>query len=279
LNPTNRPPSAGADLHQLEAGLELLDEHIRPDARRRESEMRFERREDVVPERGLLGRLDLGQVEHQRAALGPQRRLVVHDVDRGIDDRRGERRPGRVAHMPVDQVQAAGAEDPRGEGELGAPVGDRLAAERLARPGVHLRRDPLGDVEEPRVRGERELEVPVIVERHGLDLPQCVLAVEHPAVGAGEQGVGDVAQAGGEVGAGARRRAGALDPLALQVGRDLGAVEPPLAGVANGERGAGNDGRGVEEVDPAPLPGPRRAPLDALPHQPAPVRVERGEHA
>ena len=213
----------------------MLHEHVRLDARVREAHLTFEREEDVVPERGLLGGLDLGQVEDQRASLCPQDLVVVHDVERRVHDRRREVLAVAVSYMPVDQVQAASAEDPRGEGELCAPIRDRLASERLARPGVHLRRDAFGDVEEPRVGGERELEIAVVVERHRLDLTERVLAVEHPTVGAGEQGVGDVAETGGEVGAGTCGWASALDPLTLQVGRDLGAVEPPSARVSHGE--------------------------------------------
>ena len=277
VEPHEAGPERGADLHQLEGGFELLHEHVGLDARLGETDMTLERQEDVVPERGLLGRLDLGHVEDQRASLGPQHLVVVHDVERCVHDRSREVLAVAVAHMPVDQVQAAGAEDPRGEGELSAPIGDSLAAERLAGPGVHLGRDLFGDAEEPRVGGERELEVAVIVERHRLDLPQCVLAVEHPAVGTGEQGVGDVTKAGRQVRPRPRGRARALDPLALQVGRDLGAVEPPCACVADGERGPGNDDRGVEEIDPSPLTRPGGASLDALAHQPFPVVVEGGQ--
>ena len=42
---------------------------------------------------------------------------------------------------------------------------------------------------------EGELEVALVVQRHRRDLPERVLAVEHPAVGAREQRVGDVADA------------------------------------------------------------------------------------
>ena len=57
----------GADLHQLEARLDLLDQHVDLDRARRQAEVLLERGEEVVPERGLLGRLDLRQVEDDRA--------------------------------------------------------------------------------------------------------------------------------------------------------------------------------------------------------------------
>ena len=58
----------GADLHQLEHRLELLDEHVGLDRADRQAEMLLERGQDVVPERRFLGRLNLRQVEHQRRA-------------------------------------------------------------------------------------------------------------------------------------------------------------------------------------------------------------------
>ena len=76
-----------------------------------------------------------------------------------------------------------------------------------------------------------QLQVPLVVERHRRQLAERVLAVEHPAVGAGEQRVGDVADAlvDRTVGLGAGARA--LNPLPLQVVRDLAAGELPVAGV------------------------------------------------
>jgi hypothetical protein len=63
------------------------------------------------------------------------------------------------------------------------------------RPLVHLGADFFGDAQEAWVFGDRELEVALVVERHGIDLPEGVLAIEHPAVSAREQSVSDVAQA------------------------------------------------------------------------------------
>ena len=42
---------------------------------------------------------------------------------------------------------------------------------------------------------ERQLQVPLVGERHRVDLTECVFTVEHPAVGAREEGVRDVADA------------------------------------------------------------------------------------
>ena len=71
----------GADLHQLEARLELLDEHVDLDRADREAEL-LERRQDVVPERRFFGGLDLRQVQHQRRAGVAQPLVVVDDVER-----------------------------------------------------------------------------------------------------------------------------------------------------------------------------------------------------
>jgi hypothetical protein len=51
------------DFHQLEAGLELLDQHVRPDRGCRQLELRLECRQHVVPERRFFCRLNLGQIE------------------------------------------------------------------------------------------------------------------------------------------------------------------------------------------------------------------------
>ena len=58
-----------------------------------------------------------------------------------------------------------------------------------------------------------QLQVPLVVERHRRDLAERVLAVEHPAVGAREQRVGDVADALLDRRVGLGAGAGALDPL------------------------------------------------------------------
>ena len=56
----------GTDLHQLEGRFDLLDEDIGLDRAYRQPEVLLKRREQVVPERGLLGGLDLRQVEDDR---------------------------------------------------------------------------------------------------------------------------------------------------------------------------------------------------------------------
>ena len=56
----------GTDLHQLEGRFDLLDEDVDLDRAYRQPEVLLKRREQVVPQRGLLGGLDLRQVEDDR---------------------------------------------------------------------------------------------------------------------------------------------------------------------------------------------------------------------
>src|SRR6185503_19992710 len=97
--------------------------------------------------------------------------MVVDDVEGEVDDRGGEAGPVRLAHVAVVEVEGAGAEDVRGDVELPAPVGDDGPPEEALGPPVHLAGDRLGDAEEERVAGDGELEVALVVERHGGDLP------------------------------------------------------------------------------------------------------------
>ena len=138
--------------------------------------------------------------------------------------------------------------------------------------------DFFGDAQEAWVFGDRKLEVALVVERHGIDLPEGVLAIEHPAVSAREQSVGDVAQAA----LGARPwpsgRTGALDPLAHQIGRDLAPVEVSVASVLNADARPRNQRLGIEEGNALPAALPRQSPRDAPCHQLVSVTVERRQN-
>ena len=68
---------------------------------------------------------------------------------------------------------------------------------------------------------------------------------------------------------------GALDPLALQIGRDLAPLEVAVAGVLDPDAGARDQRLGIEEGDALPAALPRQSPRDAPCHQLAPVTVER----
>src|SRR5262249_58961537 len=76
----------GADLHQLEAGFDLFDEHVHLDGTVGKAQVLFERRQDVVPQGGFFGGLDLGQVQNHRGAGFAQAPVGIDDVERRIDD-------------------------------------------------------------------------------------------------------------------------------------------------------------------------------------------------
>jgi hypothetical protein len=101
----------GADLHQLEAGLELLHQDVGLDRAVLETELDLKRRQNVVPQGRLLGGLDLGQVEDDRGAGLPQPLVVVDHVEHYVDD--GGRKALAVGHADVAivQMQPPGAED------------------------------------------------------------------------------------------------------------------------------------------------------------------------
>ena len=182
-----------------------------------------------------------------------------------------------MAEMAIVEVQAAGAEDSGGEVELLPPVGNDPAAEKAFRPGVHLGGDGFGGGQEPRVTMDGELEVALIVERHARDLAERVLAVEHPAVRPGQQRVGDVADAAFERRPRLGGRAGALNPLSLQVVRNLRAFELAGARLADRHGGAADDRLRVEELDALAALCAFRAPRQPDGHQALAVGVENGE--
>ena len=147
------------------------------------------------------------------------------------------------------RCKAARAEDLGREIELRAPVRDDRAAEESGRPLVHLRGNLLGRAHEDIVAMDGELEVPLVVERHRRQLSQGVFAVEHPAVGARQQRVGDVADAlvGGHTRP--RRGTGSLNPLTLQIRGNLASHERAGARVLDANTSPWNLGRWIEERD------------------------------
>ncbi len=160
--------------------------------------------------------------------------------------------------VPVVEVQAARAEDLRREVELLLPVVDDRAAEEALRPRVHLARDLLGDRQEHRVAMDGQLQVALVVERHRRDLAERILAVEHPAVGAGQQRVGDVADAVLDRRVRLGRGAGALNPLPLQIRGISLPIELAVAGVLHLDRSCARSARAGSRN--AIAPGRARAP-------------------
>ena len=185
-----------ADLHQLEARLELLDEDVGLDRPDRAGRVALRApRGCPTTERSLFGRLDLRQIEHERTPVRAQPRLVVHEEHRGVDDGRGEAVAIRPADVTVVEMETARAEDHGREVELRAPVVDDAAAEERLRPRVHLDRHRFGGRQEHGVAVDGQFQVALVVQRHRGQLAERVLAVEHPAIGAREQRVRDVTDA------------------------------------------------------------------------------------
>ena len=155
------------------------------------------------------------------------------------------------------------------------PVADDRPSEKALRPPVHFGGHLLGHLQEHRVAANRQLEVALVVQRHRRHLAERVFAVEHPPVGAGQQRVGDVAEAAVRRRARPCGRPGALDPLALQVGRNLAADEGAVARVLNLDQRPRNVGVRIEELDAVLLARPRRSPADPVRHHLFAVVVER----
>src|SRR5262245_5597666 len=120
---------SGADLHQLKARLDLLDEHVCLDRTGGKAEVPLERAENVVPERRLLRGLDFRQIQHQRRSHFAKRPMVVDDEQGGVDDRGREADAGKP-YVAIVEVQAARAEDRRGEPQLLLPVVNQRMAEK-----------------------------------------------------------------------------------------------------------------------------------------------------
>ena len=247
----------GADLHELEALLQLLHQHVALDGAHGQAQVGFQGQDEAVPQGRVLGGLGLGQVDDDAAARGEEALVVVHHEQHQV--REGGREAVAVlADVPVIQVQAPAAEDDGGEVQLLTPVGDDGPPEEALGPGVHLPGHLLGDLQEERIPVDGQLEVAVVVQGHGVHLAQGVLAVEHPAVGAGEQRVGHVADARAHIRARLGGGTRTLDPLALEVRGDDGAVEVAGPGVGHLDLGPRDEGLGIQEADPLTLP---RAPL------------------
>ncbi len=175
-------------------------------------------------------------------------------------------------------MQATCAENLRREIELTFPIDNRLTAEEAFGPLVHLPGDILGDLHEDRATVNRVLEVALVVERHRRDLAERVLAVEHPAVGAGEQRVRGVPQAPLEIRLRTRGRPGALNPLPFEIGGDVAADEVPGARVGDFEGRSRDRGVGIEKADALAALGPIAPALIPRRHHGLAIAVERRQH-
>jgi len=266
-----------ADLQKLERGLDLLHQDVDLDRALGETEVLLERRQQGVPDCSLFGRLDLWQIKHHGAPLGAQRGLVVHHVKHHVDDRGGEASVIGPSQVAVVEVQPPGPEDSRGEFELLPPIGDDRTAKKPLCPAVHLGGDRFGNRQEEGIPGDCELQVALIVKRHGVDLAQSILAVEHPAIGAGEEGIRDVAEplrgGGSRPGGGP----GPLDPLAFEVARNLTTGKGPGAGVSHENAGSRKCAVGGQELQGLPGAQSFQAAVLPLGHHAMPLPIEAGQ--
>ena len=223
------------DLVHLERRGQRLDEHRRADRAAVDAQGLLRVHEDVVPQPRLAVALHLGQVEVGARAGVEQAPGVVEEVQPGVEQAGGHRRPVDQ-HVLVVQVPAARAHEQRGgllaEAVL-APVGAGELDRAIDRVGqVHVAVDHVG----PRRR-------------------QRVLEVGHEPARAGVQRVDDHLAVDGP---------GDLDAAVAQVGRGWSDLPVALADLA----------RLGQEVH-ALAGGQPRAPLAARGEQLAPAAVER----
>ena len=103
-----------------------------------QAQMLFERGQDVVPQRGFFGGLNLGQIQDHRGPDLAQGPLIVNDVEHGVDDGCGKAGAAGVPHVAVVEMQTARPKDLGREVELLRPVVDNRAPEETLRPMVHF---------------------------------------------------------------------------------------------------------------------------------------------
>ena len=81
-------------------------------------------------------------------------------------------------------MQSSDPEHLSGELQLLPPVLDDFSSKKIQGPLVHLLRHLLCGFQKDGVLVDGQFQVSLIVEGHVSDLPQGVLPVEHPAIGA-----------------------------------------------------------------------------------------------
>jgi hypothetical protein len=121
------------------------------------------------------------------------------------------------------------------------------------------------------------LETPLVVERHLIYLAERILTVEHPAVGARQQCVGDIAQVDFHGGPRPRRWARSLNPLALEIRWNLRTLEGSGSGVANPDFGTRDQAFGIQKLELPPVSEALVAAAQARGHQSRPLRFEARE--
>ena len=193
--------------------------------------------------------------------------MVVNDEESHVYEGGGEALAIPVSHVAILQMEPAGPKDLRGEVELLPPVRDDPVSEKLLSPIVHLPCHRFGDPQERGAAVDGLLETPLVVQRHGRNLAQGILPVEHPAVGAGKQSVGGISEVLLERGTRPGGGTGALNPLPSEIARNLASLELSCAGVTDRDSGSWNQGVRREKVDPLHGSCPLRPAADTSLHQ------------
>ena len=157
------------------------------------------------------------------------------------------------------------------------PVRDDRSLEELLAPPVHLGGYLLGNLHENRIAIDRELQIAVVVEGHRSDLAQGIFAVEHPAVGTGQQCIRHIADAFFHRRVRTGCRAGPLNPLTLKIPRDFTAFEVARARILNFDLRSANRRVGVQEGYALLVARPRVSSFDASPHQRLAFLIQRGQ--
>ena len=135
--------------------------------------------------------------------------------------------------------------------------------------------DLLRGSQEHRIVMNRQLQIALIVERHRRQLTERILAVEHPAVGARQQCVRDVADALLDCGARFGAGTGTLNPLALQIARNRRAGKCAVTRLLHRDRGARNGRRRIEEAQALPVPRARVSARNPRGHHRLAIAVKR----
>ena len=149
--------------------------------------------------------------------------------------------------------------------------------EETLSPLVHFAGNLFGNLHEHGIAMDGQLEVSLVVQRHRRDLPQRVFSVEHPAVRAREESVRDISDAVFERRIRLCRGAGALNPLTLEVLRNLASDKAAVARILDLDLCSRDGGLRVQESNPLLVSSSRRSSLDASRHHCFPIRIQTSQ--
>ena len=124
---------------------------------------------------------------------------------------------------------------------------------------------------------DSQLEVSLVVQRHGRDLPQRVFSVEHPAVRAREESVRDISDAVFQRSIRLCCGASALDPLTLEVFRNLTSDKSAVARFLDCDLCSSDGGLRVQESNPLFVSSSHASSFDASRHHLFPIRIQTSQ--